>query len=293
MWRYASIYDDIEITYGHCFHCVFCKSNMVIESIENRWPLDEEKLNMEHESAIQEYVRYVDDAFASHRPVISGFDLEDVTFHCCPVCGWWCIIQCFQYDTPKMPYMGFQWAAGALVSQDFPDVTAPISEVRSYLCACYEKRFLIDPYQLEDVVASVFRSFKCDIHLSNRSHDGGLDLFGFDFHGHPFGVQVKRYQKKIGVELIREFVGALILHGTLQGIFVTTSSFSREVPKLCRQARIAGIHLKCADAHQLFDMLRAVQIRHFELSDLKELAESYASKVPALNYGHPFHMNSL
>ncbi|CAM5211463.1 hypothetical protein CDEF62S_05013 [Castellaniella defragrans] len=79
MWRYASIYDDIEITYGHCFHCVFCKSNMVIESIENRWPLDEEKLNMEHESAIQEYVRYVDDAFASHRPVISGFDLEDVT----------------------------------------------------------------------------------------------------------------------------------------------------------------------------------------------------------------------
>lgn len=293
MWRHASVYDGINITYEHYFTCAFCRSNMASQKIENRWPLDTQMLNMEHELAMRSLIKYCDETYARHLPVTSDFYVEDVSFQCCPVCGWWCIIQDIQYDTYKMPYMAYQWTAGALMSQNFPDVSASLSEIRSYLCARYEQRFLISPHKLEEVAASIFRTFKYDIHITNRTHDGGLDLFGFDLQGRPFGVQVKRYQKRIGVDLIREFIGALILHNTLQGVFVTTSSFSREVPKLCRQAKIAGIQLQCADAHQLLDMLKVVQISNFALTDLNELANIYASQVSVLNYGHAVHMNSL
>lgn len=293
MWRHASTNDDINIKGPVQESCVFCGTGMMMEVIENKWKIDEGRIKIEHEVATKESIKYVDEIFSSHLPVTHVCHPVDAAFYCCPVCGWWCIIQEVQYDTPKMPYLAFQWAAGALVSQNFPDISAPLSEVRSFLAARYDQRFHIDPYILEDVVASIFRSFRCDVHLSSRSHDGGLDIFGFDPRGQPFGIQVKRYRRKIEVEQLREFVGALTLHGTLRGVFVTTSSFTTGVPKLCSQAQISGIQLKCVDAAKLFDMLKAAQIRDFDPSGLKDLALVHTASVSSLNYGWAFHMNSL
>ncbi|KAA1286410.1 hypothetical protein BVZ28_10225 [Alcaligenes faecalis] len=293
MWHHASTNDDINIMGPTQEICIFCRTGMMMEVIENKWQIDEDKIKTEHEVTTKENIKYVDGIFSSHLTITHICHPDDAAFYCCPVCGWWCIIQEVQYDTPKMPYMAFQWAAGALISQNFPDISAPLSEVRCFLAAQYDQRFLIDPYRLEDVVASIFRSFKCHVHISSRSHDGGLDIFGLDPRGQQFGVQVKRYRRKIGVEQLREFVGALTLHGILRGIFVTTSSFTSGVPKLRGQAQISGIQLKCADATKLFDMLKAAQIRDFAPSGLKDLALTHTASVSSLNYGGAFHMNSL
>jgi restriction system protein len=292
MWRHALPSEDINVHFKQD-KCVFCGTNVIVESIENRWQLDESFLRTQHETSIDILVEHGEDTYAEHREIISEFHLEDVCFHCCPACGWWCIVQLIQYDTPNMPYMAYRWAAGALTREEFPEIDAPLSEVRSYLCARYDQRFVINPYRLEDIVASIFRSFGCDVQLSSRSHDGGPDVFGFDRCGQAFGVQVKRYRRRIGVEPIRSFIGALMLHGQLRGVFVTTSDFTTGATRLCGQAKRAGIQLKFADANKLFEMIKAAQILNFDQANLQQLALSYAQGVPALNYGVGMHMNSL
>ncbi len=292
MWRHAGTNDNIDI---QCVQpqCVFCKTKMVIEQIDNSWPLDKALLTREHESRIEASIEQGCYEFAAQRQIISDFYVEAVKFHCCPACGWWCAIQEIQYDTPGMPYEAYQWAAGALIKQEFPEIAAPISEVRSYLCARYDQRFQIDPYRLEDVVASIFRSSGCEVELTSRSNDGGLDVFGLDRGGQAFGVQVKRYRERIEIEQLRAFVGALVLNGLPSGVFVTTSDFTAGASKLRKKAKTTGIQLECADANKLFEMVKAAQIEDFDQESVKSLALTYSRGIAKLNYGSGWHMNSL
>ncbi|MEO0914408.1 MAG: hypothetical protein AAFY59_15715, partial [Pseudomonadota bacterium] len=116
-------------------------------------------IETEHVWSIDASVPYLDDTLLPHREVTSDFFIDETSFRICPACGWWNIIQSIQYDTPNMPYMAHQTAAGALLTDNVPDISAPSAEVRRYLCARFDSRFEIDPYQLEGIVASVFNSF--------------------------------------------------------------------------------------------------------------------------------------
>ena len=292
MWRHTSTSEHLNLNYIQN-NCIFCRSAMFIEPICNRWSIDEQFLRKAHMTAMDDLACNVDEVYVERRLIVSGFDIQDVSFHCCPACGWWCVIQMLYYEAPKSPFTAYQWAAGALVQEEFPDISAPITEVRSYLCARYDQRFSIDPYRLEEVVGSIFKSSGCHVRLTSRTHDGGLDIFGLDQLDRPFGIQVKRYRKRIGVEQLRHFVGALILHGQAQGVFVTTSHFSKNISQLCRRAEIAGIKLDCADGDKLFEMIKVAQISDFDPGNLRALTTSYTERVNRLNYGFPMMMNSL
>lgn len=91
---------------------------------------------------------------------------------------------------------------------------------------------------MEDIVASVFHSFDCKVEISKKSHDGGIDVFGIDQVGMPFGIQVKRHRNKVRIDEIRSFLGALLLHGIANGVFVTTSTFTGGASRLQQQAGV-------------------------------------------------------
>lgn len=262
-------------------------------SIPDRWPLDPDLLRKRHEDRVDVFAAHVEDTYAEHREILSDFSVDDVQFRFCAVCGWWCIIQDIYYQVPGRPYMAFNWAAGCLRNHLLSPITLFVNEIRQLLCASYERRFYIEPHQMEDVVASVFRSFGCDVEISKRSHDGGIDVFGLDRNGAPFGIQVRRYRNKVRIEEIRSFLGALLLHGNARGVFVTTSTFTKGASRLRNQARIAGIRLDYVDAERHFEMIKAAQIRDFDSREIPDLAKEYVHQIPSLHFGYSSHLGSL
>jgi restriction system protein len=291
MWRHNSSTDQIDVRWFQN-RCEFCQSDLTVISIPDRWPLNPDLLRQEHEERVDDLAAYVEYTYAQHREILSDFSVDDVQFRFCPVCGWWCIIQDIYYQVPGRPYIAFNWASGCLHNHLPSPITLPVNEVRQLLCASYERRFSLAPHQMEDVVASVFRSFGCDVEISKRSHDGGIDVFGLDWGGVPFGIQVKRYRNKIRIEEIRSFLGALLLQGKARGVFVTTSTFTKGASRLRNQARVAGIRLDYVDAERLLAMIKAAQIIDFDLNEVPDLAEEYASQIPSLNFGYCSHLGS-
>lgn len=88
-----------------------------------------------------------------------------------------------------------------------------------------------NPEVFEKIVGHIlsFRGLKI-VELGGRRPDGGIDLIAERVGGGaPMGVQVKKYwRERIGVALLREFLGALRDGGYDGGIFVTLKGFSRE-----------------------------------------------------------------
>lgn len=112
-------------------------------------------------------------------------------------------------------------------SVDFPNEarTAIIDELRRNP----EKIYALSPHKVEEIIKDALVSARdCKLELTKQTRDGGKDIIGFDSNGGKFFVEVKRYarHRKIGVGLVRQFVGAMAIEGVQRGIFVTTSSFS-------------------------------------------------------------------
>jgi restriction system protein len=291
LWRHNFPTDRIDVRWFQN-RCEFCEAALVAISIPDRWPLDRCFLRQEHETRV-DVMAHVEDTYAAYREIVSDFDIEDVQFRFCRMCGWWCIVQDVHYQVPGRTFIAFNWAAGCLRDHLTSKIGLPLYELRQILCANYEQRFLLAPRQLEDIVASVFKSLGCAVQVSKQSHDGGIDVFGLDEQGVPFGIQVKRYRNKVRIEEIRSFLGALLLHGNAHGVFVTTSTFSNGVCRLKRQAGMVGIQLDCVDAERLLEMIKVAQIRDFDPNQALDLAEKYASQIPLLNFGYCSHLGSL
>lgn len=292
MWHHLATTQVAEILFPKPV-CIFCKTDMFCYPIENLWDLDEDLIRKEHDLQVRQSAIYVDGIFLLHRPIMSKPQIVEVTFHFCPVCGWWCATRELQYDTPAKVYFAYQWAAGALTSALPSLVDSPIDELRSYLCVRYGDRFSIDPYQFEKVVASILKSHNLDVHITSRSNDGGLDVIGMDNFGDAFGVQVKRYRGAIQIEQLRSFVGALVLHGIPQGVYVTTSTFTSGARSVCQKAASQGIKLSLIDSERLFEMLKIAQIKDFDEEQLPNLVLNYSKKIEALNFGCSHYIGTL
>jgi len=272
--------------------CNFCKTDLVLHRLDREWPINSGALRTEHEHYIS-YMHEIHGDMLRHLEITSDFRTYDVRYYCCPACGWWCLVHMVDYDTPGLGFMTYQWAAGSIAKEEFPDLSAPLSEVRDYLCARYEKRLLMNPYQLEEIVASIFHSFGCSVKITNRSHDGGLDIFGLDVCEKPFGVQVKRYREKIGVEQVRSFLGALLIAQQTRGVFVTTSSFTGGAVSLTGKANERGIQLKYVDAERLFEMLKVAQVTDFDFENIAAMARNHSETISELAPGSSTHMGSI
>lgn len=170
----------------------------------------------------------------------------------CTACGWWWL----QHGINHIGHFLFEGTHGILKELDLTNIETPLNEVRQYLLAKYEARYALDWRLFEDVVASVFRDSGYQAVVTARQGDGGLDVILNGQGERLVGVQVKRYRTRIMVDQIREFVGALVLKGFTEGIFVTTSGFTLGAREAALDATHVGIPIHLLDAQRFLDALK-------------------------------------
>lgn len=200
----------------------------------------------------------------------------------CRRCGWWC----GRYDmtseildhTDIGAGQSTSGAAGCLKALDISYGQAPIQAIRDYLVGKYEQRFGVHPRVFEEVVASVFRDLGYQATVTNYSGDDGVDVF-LTKGSEIIGVQVKRYESRIGVGQIRELAGSLILNNVTKGMFVTTSGFQRGVAATAQVFAMRGWPIELMDADRFFAALELAQFQHYEQDTTDIVALSRSGRV--------------
>lgn len=158
----------------------------------------------------------------------------------CDGCGWWQIKEHIGEVTGYEEHCITEHVLGALVRTfRVDDLRLPLDCLQKELTQNPRLMHYIHPRKMEELVQGVFSDFyACEVEHCGRSHDGGIDLLIIQSNS-PVLVQVKRRQSEEHVEsvaAVREFLGALLLKGGDEGIFVTTadhfSSAARESAKI-------------------------------------------------------------
>lgn len=185
----------------------------------------------------------------------------------CPCCGWWYVHSYMSQHLAQQQVQTWESASGVLRNLDLTDLTVPVEEIRSYLCANFRSRFDLPPRLLEETVASVFKSLGYRVRVTGRCGDGGIDVVLDGDQGDTVGVQVKRYRASIGVEQIRAFAGALLLGGYTKGVYVTTSRFQSGTRTTTERFKDRGIGIELLDAEQFYQALRISQRSAYQYSD--------------------------
>jgi restriction system protein len=129
---------------------------------------------------------------------------------------------------------------------------------------CFTNRQLIDPWKLEDVVASVYRGLGFHARVTGRTRDGGIDVVLDGDNGETIGVQVKRYKDTVRVDQIRAFVGALVEGHFTKGIFITTSAFTKGAPQCTAKVAERGIAIELLDSDRFYAALDISQQNVFD-----------------------------
>jgi restriction system protein len=102
----------------------------------------------------------------------------------------------------------------------------------------------LTPNQFEHAVATMLTDrHYSDVVVRGGSGDLGVDISCRDQAGSKVAVQCKRYApgKSVGSPDMQLFVGMLHHHGASNGMYVTTSSFTKSAQDLARQYRITLI----------------------------------------------------
>jgi len=159
------------------------------------------------------------------------------------------------------------------------------------LCHCksrnltvkYSDRFDLNPQVFEQVVAGVFSDFGYEVRVTSYSGDDGIDIAALDGEqGDTIGIQVKRYKDKIGAEQIRSFAGALVLNKHAQGVFVTTSKFTKGASRTANDFFDLGIPIKLWDCETLYEALQITQRPVYSTADDPKAPFSKIWKNPEL-----------
>jgi len=239
IWIHEHILRHPEEVWASHRYCIFCTEKLELLHSEYDPPRDRD------ESGIQKYLFVCS---VCGRWKADGRQRSDAT--------WTGNLQDLYEKTAEIEIT--YGAVASLRELDLADVSMPISEVRSYLAAKYEKRFSLHPKIFEETVASVFRDLGYKAVVTAYSCDDGIDII-LDRGGEVVGVQVKRYKNSIEVEQVRSLVGALILEGMTRGMFVTTSTFQRGVEGTANRLRTRGYPIELIDARRFFDALKLAQ----------------------------------
>jgi restriction system protein len=94
-----------------------------------------------------------------------------------------------------------------------------------------ERVFELDPEDFEHLCKILVEQTEQPhtIELTPFRADGGIDVrgaIGSSFYEAKFGVQVKRFNGRVGTPAMRNFIGALSQHDYQFGAFITSSEFS-------------------------------------------------------------------
>jgi len=145
---------------------------------------------------------------------------------------------------------------------DLPDVIN--WELAQYLRRRPNAWCRFTPAGLEQVVADILRANyrEAEVIHVGRPGDGGVDVLLIDSGGPTWLVQVKRRSKPESVESVetlRNLLGAIVLHGTLHGLVVSTADrFSTRTRAAVTTARQFGYEIRLADRGVLERMLDPV-----------------------------------
>ena len=156
---------------------------------------------------------------------------RSISVSACPDCGWW---QSEDMTLKKAAdhYDAFLFCRRAVLREfAISDVEVPLTSVRRHLDSDRYDLRLISPTVLERLVGDVLADhFNCEVRHVGGPGDGGIDLLAVNTD-EPWAVQVKRRGPTVRTESVRpvrEFIGALVVSGHRNGLFVTTAPcFSR------------------------------------------------------------------
>ena len=192
-------------------------------------------------------------------------DFCAVTLRQCKNCGWWDTEEELHVEYPDPSdlrhYVGRSIHRRAVLREfNVAGSDVPLATLQNHLLSHPAALYSVDPYHLERLVASVFREhMNCDaIHLGGPG-DRGIDLVLIDGE-RRYVVQVKRRSrpdKAEQVSCVREFVGAMVLDGTLHGMFVSTAShFTRQARQTAAEAQSKGVveYLELVDGKRLLEI---------------------------------------
>jgi restriction system protein len=207
----------------------------------------------------------------------------------CQSCGWWYLTRRQEGNIISGLYDGESYSqyyghrvfegSGSLKSLDLTDMRQPLDEVRTYLRVRYQERFDLHPRRFEEIVASVFHDLGYRSRVTAYHSDGGIDVVLDGPSGETVGIQVKRYRGRIRVAQVRELVGALVVGGFTEGIFVTTSSFQAGCGKAAERATSKGIAVRLMDASQFLAALEITQRNVYSEGEVLQLFMSANLKL--------------
>lgn len=192
--------------------------------------------------------------------------LKEINVRACETCGWWDTEESlhvdqwneFENDRTVPRYSAKSVHRRAILKQfSIADIELPLSSLRDHLIRHREDIRHISPSQLEDLVGHVFRELlDCEVKHLGGPGDGGIDLLlvtGDATHA----VQVKRRinsETAEPVSSIREFLGAMILNGSRNGIFISTAA------RFSTQARDAALLASERGAIEFMELKQARDI---------------------------------
>jgi Restriction endonuclease len=134
----------------------------------------------------------------------------------CGFCGWGTVTQ------------GADSRINVLRALDSNAVSLTFEELQAAIGAQPARAFDLSPRRFEELVASVFASSGFTVQITASSKDGGKDLVVLQASDEVAAiVEVKRWRRPIGVELVRQLRGVQLGEGVPHAVLVTASSYTR------------------------------------------------------------------
>lgn len=296
--KYGQHVNDIELaTYEFRFQyemiaCIYCKQSMTDYYDLDRWPYGYPDFEDRFGQIANEMVEIAGvPESSSHLRLRGSICDRQSSLHICALCGWWVAV-----DSAVLPAVGSQFwlinlvSHAALVDFDLANIDTPMSEVRRYLRRRYESRQSIHPRLFEQIVASVFKDLGYDAQATAYSNDGGIDVVLRSHSGERIGVQVKRRRRKIEVEQVRSFLGALVIGGFSRGVFVSTSTFQRGAILAADRCDLLQRPIELVDPNRFFELLGIAQ----QTSEpAPEACGFYKLSTPPVFLHSYYHLNSI
>lgn len=230
--------------------------------------------------------------------------IEAIVLRVCPNCRWWDFEE--ELICEKEAATGSYWAKSVhrraiLREYSIAGSDAPIESLQEHIARHPNQLSQISPERLEQLVGAVFSEYmSCEAIHVGGPNDNGIDLILIDGN-RRYVVQVKRRQsqrKAEAVSGIREFLGAMVLDGTMKGLFVSTAPhFSENAVGTARKARQRGIveYIDLVSAQRLIDVCKLTVSRSqpswkrhaSKVEQLPNHVESGRAAFMELAMGHP------
>jgi len=191
---------------------------------------------------------------------MSRSDYEKRILYRCSSCLFW-VAEREDYEDQSG---GHGYACGIIRSFDAADPQVPIDVLRAECEARPDLLRVITPRALETLVAAVFGDAWGPVEVKHvgQPADGGVDVVMVQQSGATILVQVKRRARpgsSESVRTVRELLGALLEHGAMRGIVVTTADhFSYHAQRLASAPRLRelGYEIDLTDIGILRQLLR-------------------------------------